>query len=393
MDVNQFLSTLTNLEKTRNFNVFKEYSLAGFQSALNYLDINPPKKETLRISVVGTNGKGSTAFFLSQIFLQLQKFSPVGLYTSPHLITQNERIQVNGSFISDEWMNEKLNSFSPEKIEILKTLSYFEFFTAFSILFFEDNNCKTEIYEAGLGGRLDATKLVNPDIVVLTKIALDHTEILGDSIEKILIEKLNIVGTNTKFLFSFLQEESLIKITESFCKEREIEFILFPYSVSNDYLSFNKNFALFITNFILEKNNEVPIEKKIFDVIPNMNGRMQIIRKSPTLLFDIGHNPSSLLYLLQSIEFSYPNETNWDVYVGLLKDKNSTKILNILLNHNRIKRIFPIIGSIWNENYIIDSKVTLISETKFSKLVANTNNPSLVFGSFRLYSLVKNYAS
>ena len=120
MDVNQFLSTLTNLEKTRNFNVFKEYSLAGFQSALNYLDINPPKKETLRISVVGTNGKGSTAFFLSQIFLQLQKFSPVGLYTSPHLITQNERIQVNGSFISDEWMNEKLNSFSPEKIEILK---------------------------------------------------------------------------------------------------------------------------------------------------------------------------------------------------------------------------------------------------------------------------------
>ena len=181
MNINQFLSSLTNLEKTRNFNVFKDYSLDEFISVLDSFDLLKTNENTLRISLVGTNVKGSTAFSLSQLFLTLENCSPVGLYTSPHLIIQNERIQVNGDMISDEWMNHKLNTFAKEEIERLKTLSYFEFFTFLSILFFKDNGCKTEIYEAGLGGRLDATKLVNPNIVVLTEVSLDHTEILGNT--------------------------------------------------------------------------------------------------------------------------------------------------------------------------------------------------------------------
>ncbi len=389
MEVNQFLSSLTNLEKTRNFNVFKEYSLDGFRSALKDFGVLEKPNDILRISVVGTNGKGSTAYFLSQIFLQNSQFSPVGLYTSPHLLTQNERIQVNGNLISDSWMNQKLNSFSARELERLKTFSYFEFFTLFSILYFKDNDCKTEIYEAGLGGRLDATRLVNPDIVVLTKITLDHTEILGDTAEKILLEKLQIAGTNAKFMYTFLQDDHLLTITKSFCIENNIELVIYPYSVSIDYLSFNKMYALFIMNSILQNKKQPLMDENILSNIPNMNGRMQLIRKEPILLFDIGHNPSAIEYLLQSVEISYSDENKWDVYIGLLKDKNLISVLEILSNHPKIKKINLITGGIWNEEDYKSEKINRISEEEFFRLVTNTDIPSLVLGSFRLYPLVK----
>lgn len=389
MEVNQFLSSLTNLEKTRNFNVFKEYSLDGFRSILESFGVLEKPNDILRISVVGTNGKGSTAFFLSQMLLQNSNLSPVGLYISPHLLTQNERIQVNGNLISDEWMNQRLNSFSKTELERLRTLSYFEFFTFFSILHFADNGCKTEVYEAGLGGRLDATKLANPDIVILTKIALDHTEVLGDTEEKILLEKLQIVGTNTKFVYTFLQEDNLLNITKSFCKENKIELVVYPYPVTKDYLSFNKEYALFIVNSILESKNQPKISEDILPQIANMNGRMQVLRRKPILLFDIGHNPSAIQFLLQSVEISFPYERTWEVYIGLLKDKDLARILEILTTNLIVKKIYLITGEIWNTGYENELKIKPITEANFLEMVANSNMPSLVLGSFRLYPLVK----
>ncbi|MBK6607564.1 MAG: bifunctional folylpolyglutamate synthase/dihydrofolate synthase [Leptospiraceae bacterium] len=387
MNINQFLSSLTNLEKTRNFNVFKDYSLDEFISVLDSFDLLKTNENTLRISLVGTNGKGSTAFSLSQLFLTLENCSPVGLYTSPHLIIQNERIQVNGDMISDEWMNHKLNTFAKEEIERLKTLSYFEFFTFLSILFFKDNGCKTEIYEAGLGGRLDATKLVNPNIVVLTEVSLDHTEILGNTEEKILLEKLNIIGNNTKILFTFLQEEYKLKIIESFCNENNIELIVYPHQVQKDYLSFNKEFALFIVNHILARKNQPLIKEEAIDLIHNIPGRMQILRKNPILLFDTGHNPSAAQYILQSLKALYPHEKNWNIYFGSLKDKDSKKILEVLVNDSLVQKVFQINGETWNNESIHHSKIIRIPEDQLIQSI--TQSACLILGSFRLYHPIK----
>ncbi len=387
MNVNQFLSCLTNLEKTRNFNVFKEYSLDEFQSILNSFGLLKRGHNVIRISLVGTNGKGSTAYFLSQLFLILQNFSPVGLYTSPHLVTQNERIQLNGVMISDEWMDDKLNSFSKEELEKLKTLSYFEFFTLLAILYFKDNACKTEIYEAGLGGRLDATKLVNPEIVVLTKISLDHTEILGDTEEKILLEKLQIVGTNTKLLFTFMQEENINRKVENFCREKNIELIVYPHLVEKDYLSFNKEFAFFIVNHILTKKSQVNMSRDTLDNIQNIPGRMQVLRKDPVLVFDVGHNPSAIQFILQSLKTLYPHEKYWNIYFGSLKDKDSKKILEILVNEPIAQKIFQVVGANWNTESILHSKISRIAEEELAP--SRIESASLVLGSFRLYNQVK----
>lgn len=387
LNINQFLSSLTNLEKTRNFNVFKEYSLDEFRSVLDSFDLLKTNENTLRISLVGTNGKGSTAYSLSQLFLTLEDFSPVGLYTSPHLIIQNERIQVNGVMISDEWMNQKLNTFTKEELERLKTLSYFEFFTFHSILFFKDNACKTEIYEAGLGGRLDATKLVNPNIVVLTEISLDHTEILGDTKEKILLEKLQIIGSNTKTLFTFLQEDYKLKIIESFCNENNIELIVYPHRVQKDYLSFNKEFALFITNDVLARKNKSLIKEEAINLIHNIPGRMQVLRKKPILLFDTGHNPSAAEYILQSLKVLYPQEEKWNIYFGSLKDKDSKKILEVLVNDSLVQKVFQIKGDTWNNESIPHPKIIRIPEDQLIQSI--TQSACLILGSFRLYHPVK----
>lgn len=386
MEVNQFLSSLTNLEKTRNFNVFKNYSLTEFQSTLEMFGLLEKPAQSKRISIVGTNGKGSTAHFLSQIGFRSKNFARVGLYTSPHLLTQNERIQVNGVLISDEWINKILNSFSAKEIEKLKYLSYFEFFTFLAILFFKDNACNLEIYEAGLGGRLDATKLVNPDIVLLTKIALDHTAILGDTEEKILLEKLEIAGTNTKQLFTFQQEENLMNLINSFCTNRNIELNVYPHTINKDYLSFNQDFALFVINSILPR--EKKIDESIFSIIHYPDGRMQVLQDNPLLVFDIGHNPSAVQYLLQSINSRYPSEKNWTVFFGCQKDKQGTEILRILSNNPFIREIYHIASENWNQESILHSKIKSISEESFIKLIHEVNTSSLVLGSFRLYSLV-----
>jgi dihydrofolate synthase/folylpolyglutamate synthase len=386
LKINQFLSSLTNLEKTRNFNVFKEYSLNDFQFLLESFNLLNVNEKKIRISLVGTNGKGSTAYFLSQLFLRLKNFSPVGLYTSPHLIVQNERIQLNGIMISDEWMDDKLNSFSKEELGKLKTLSYFEFFTFLAILYFKDNNCKTEIYEAGLGGRLDATKLVNPDIVVLTKIGLDHTEILGDTEEKILMEKLQIVGTNTKQVFTFLQEENINRAIEIFCKDKNIELIVYRHPDEKDYLSFNKEFALFIVNYILGEHLQEELKRDILDIIHNLPGRMQVLRKEPILIFDIGHNPSAIKFILQSLKTLYPFEKHWNIYVGSLKDKDIKNILEILVNDPIVQKVFQVVGANWNTESISHSKILRITEEEL--VPSRIETASLVLGSFRLYKQV-----
>lgn len=163
-----------------------------------------PQDKIRTIHVAGTNGKGSVCAFTASI-LKEAKYR-VGFFTSPHLVKMNERIKINGNMISDERF---LNLFSEVKKKVDELLreggihpSFFEFIFAMAALCFWQERVDVAVFEVGLGGRLDATNIIKkPSISVITSISLDHTEILGDTIEKIAAEKAGIIKKNVPLVY------------------------------------------------------------------------------------------------------------------------------------------------------------------------------------------------
>ena len=142
----------------------------------------------VKITVGGTNGKGSTCAMLEAILLA--SGYKVGMYTSPHLIDFNERIRVNGEIASDEEIIRQFQRIEPTRGDI--SLSYFEFTTLAALMLFEERNVDVAVLEVGLGGRLDAVNLVDTDCAIITSVDIDHTQYLGDTREKIGFEKAHI---------------------------------------------------------------------------------------------------------------------------------------------------------------------------------------------------------
>ena len=146
-----------------------------------------PQHSFQSIHVAGTNGKGSTCAHIASI-LKCAHYR-VGLYTSPHLVNFNERIRVNGIPISDECIVEFISSTQKvlEKIEA----TFFEATTALALWYFDKTNVDVAVIETGLGGRLDSTNIIKSTQTIITQVAIDHSEILGNTIEKIAFEKIS----------------------------------------------------------------------------------------------------------------------------------------------------------------------------------------------------------
>jgi dihydrofolate synthase/folylpolyglutamate synthase len=145
------------------------------------------------IVVAGTNGKGSTVAYLEEFYFA--SGHKVGAYTSPHILRYNERIKINGKSVSDETICAAF-----EKIDLARgaiSLSYFEFSTLAALLIFSQSNLAIQILEVGLGGRLDAVNIVDADVAIVTSIAIDHVEWLGQTREEIGLEKAGIFRSNT----------------------------------------------------------------------------------------------------------------------------------------------------------------------------------------------------
>ncbi|MDH5656533.1 MAG: Mur ligase family protein, partial [Spirochaetia bacterium] len=190
-DLNQRI----NPEKSRNFN--REDLLKKISRLMETGNQDPFKtpEGTLRFGIIGSNGKGSTSQILS---FYLNNSLP-GLYTSPHLKSVTERIQIQNQNLD----HEEFNALYFEMLHILKEdhYSYFEILTILSMYIFNLKKCKYQIYEAGIGGRFDATRMARPQAVILTGISLEHTQILGNSLSEILDEKLALLGGYTKHFF------------------------------------------------------------------------------------------------------------------------------------------------------------------------------------------------
>ena len=165
------------------------------------------------VTVAGTNGKGSTVAVLEAIAKQGEL--NVGAYTSPHLLRVNERIRINGKLISDDNLCDSLNLVERARYDADVILTYFEYLTLSALAYFAQESIDIMLLEVGMGGRLDAVNCIDPDIAVITTIAMDHTNFLGNSLKKIAREKAGILRPNKP---AIIGDKESIHLLEDFCK-------------------------------------------------------------------------------------------------------------------------------------------------------------------------------
>lgn len=394
MQLIEFLNQRQNIEKTRNFNVFQNYSLDELKIVFDHIKSTPLAKshKPIRINVVGTNGKGSTSHYLACLFSSLGY--KVGLYTSPHLLSPLERFQIVEKGIpslpSVELVNHCFQSYFLSDEKRYQSLSYFEFLTLFTYRFFGEQNTDVEIWEAGLGGRLDATKLVEADYVVLTKIGLDHSEILGNTKEAICQEKLGIIGGQCLALFALDEEVDSLPIpfeNRPFAQKTKLHRIL--TSPKESYLEKNFEYAKEIIT-IIQPESRGRLVPTTFSEIERPKGRMEVLSNSPPVVFDPSHNPDAILTTTLEFSKSHPK---FHLLLGSLPDKDLAGILAVLPDSS-LESLCLWEGSGFGK--FPPPKDNLRSKTLHlqteGELVPFFQGriPVLVLGSFRLYGIVAN---
>ena len=289
--------------------------------------IGNPQDKLKFIHVAGTNGKGSVCNFLYNIY---QKAGyKVGLFTSPHLIDFRERIVVGKEEISKEYVVD----FYKQNLGRFKEIgpSFFEWSTALAFSYFEDSKTEINIIETGLGGRLDSTNIIMPDLSIITSIGMDHELILGDSLEKIAKEKAGIIKENTPTLLGanileegVFEQISTLKNSKLYKAERITEHR--KYSLPN-YQIKNWNTAKKATEILQNKFKIGEIKNEPHKYL-TIKGRWQIVGKNPLIILDIGHNKQCIFELRNQLKKE--NFNKLFLIVGFSKDKDISTLLNIL---------------------------------------------------------------
>ena len=294
--------------------------------------LKDPHKKFKSIHIAGTNGKGSTAHMLASI-LQEAGFK-AGLYTSPHLKDFRERIKINGKMISKDQVIDfvKKNKTEFEKIN----MSFFEYTVAMAFDYFAESQVDIAIIETGLGGRLDSTNIISPELSVITNIGYDHTNLLGSKLEQIAKEKAGIIKKNTPVVIGRKQEKiinDIFKIT-AYNKKSKIFFSEINNNISCDlkgeYQNENINTtikAIEVLNWNIDNKN---IYKGLKNVVKNtgLNGRWQIISKNPHIICDTGHNQDGIKNITKQLKKINFNKLHF--IFGTVKDKNIIEIIKLL---------------------------------------------------------------
>ena len=326
--------------------------------------VGHPEKKFPSVLIAGTNGKGSTAIFLSEI---LKKAGyKTGLYTSPHLIKVEERVKVNGKPIPGEKfvelvnllkpLIEDLSSFPPHKI------TFFEAITALSFLYFSQEKVDILVSEVGMGGRLDATNTLSPLLGIITPISREHTTYLGNNLPSIAKEKCGIIKEGMAVISS-PQKPSVNKVIRKFCRQKRARLCRVDKDLSYQDLGFDGTFQKIQVSSSLYNFSELKIRplgkfqimnaltallaaeafflpvsgvrEKVQQAIKvgleetEIPGRLQIISRKPLVIFDVAHNPEAIASLISSLSFIFP-EKNYHFLLGLLKDKDAGKIIKTL---------------------------------------------------------------
>ena len=313
--------------------------LDNIKNFLNQTGIPCEKLKTFHVA--GSNGKGSTSAFLASILMEYNY--KVGLYTSPHFVWFNERIKINGKEIPDQYIASFFDKY--EKLIDQHNLTFFEVTTAMAFEYFINNNVDYAVIETGLGGRLDATNVIKPLASVITSISLEHTNILGTSIEEITAEKAGIIKKGVPVFIGKLplnaveviekkcsvSASELFKISE-YVNEKTNSFELYTDELElddwttplrGDYQKYNAALAGLVISKILDESDFNIIERGIKDVVKNtgIQGRYEFYKKHPDIIFDSAHNPEGVRNFLDEFKKDIKKYSKKVLLFGAMRDK------------------------------------------------------------------------
>ncbi len=315
-------------------------SVLGLDSIKRLMEyMGNPHKGQKYIHVAGTNGKGSVSTMLSEI-LMASGYS-VGLYTSPALVNFNERIRLNGVEISDEDLSLCTKEVKEASEKIVKDgyphPTEFEIVTAIAFLYYKKKNADIVVLEVGMGGRLDATNVIEkPLISIITSISLDHTDRLGETIEEIAGEKCGIIKKGAITVTSPCQNEKALSVIREKADnlvipkmpkliKEELKGIWFNYeNLENIFLSLSgihqlENAAIAICASKVLGIFDENIVKGLSKV--THGARMEVVRENPPIILDGAHNTSAMEYLKENVK-KYLKDYKKTLIIGMLRDKD-----------------------------------------------------------------------
>jgi len=319
-----------------------------------------PQHKFKSIHVAGTNGKGSTSHMLASV-LQAQGYK-TGLYTSPHLKDFRERIRINGKMMAKA----EVITFVQQQKNLIKEVepSFFEVTVAMAFDYFARHQVDVAVIEVGLGGRLDSTNIIQPEISVITNISIDHTNMLGNTIEEIAGEKAGIIKKNTPVVIGETQEKSKTvflnkakemnasivfadavlsakeisvknnKLVLSVFEGSELKYKNLPSDLTGLYQP--KNILTVLETFeILNQQTDIKItSESVFKGLrqvkkqTGLQGRWQTLSRNPLVICDTGHNEAGITEVVKNI-----NQTPYQklhIVFGMVKDKDISKVLSLL---------------------------------------------------------------
>ncbi len=333
-----------------------KFGLRGIRQLMNGLD--HPHRKFQTIHVAGTNGKGSTACMLAAMFTAAGY--KTGLYTSPHLLDFRERIRINGKQISEANVTRLVRRLMGDAKKLRST--FFEVTTALAFQYFAEKKIDIAVVETGLGGRLDATNVITPLVSAITGIGLEHTEILGKTIEKITLEKAGIIKRNVPCV-SGVDMPNARRILLDVCKNRGstlvdsgamkwklrsstldgmvVDLRLRDCSIENLKIDLAGSFqvknaviAILAAQIAAKRMKTTLSEKNIRNGLSRVRrltgfqGRLDVVKKHPLVIADVAHNPQAIQSLVGSLADAGFKKV--DLVFGVLKDKDYASMIDAL---------------------------------------------------------------
>tara|TARA_B110000090_G_scaffold163228_1_gene180419 strand:+ start:61 stop:1269 length:1209 start_codon:yes stop_codon:yes gene_type:complete len=360
-------------------------NILAFSKVLHF-----PEKKFKTIHVGGTNGKGSTSHMIASI-LQEAGYK-VGLYTSPHLKNFTERIRINGKEIPEQ----RVVSFIDQHQGFLEKqkLSFFEMTVGLAFDYFANENVDIAIVEVGLGGRLDSTNIIVPEVSVITNIGLDHTQFLGETLPEIAFEKAGIIKKGIPVVIGeeqapvkavFLNKAKALNASIFFASKSDF---LYKTDLLGDYQKNNAITAAavfqFLKGFTVSANH---IKKGLLHVASNtaLKGRWQILREKPLVICDTAHNNEGLSLVLNQLKNQ--NYQKLHIVLGMVVEKTLEDILPLFPKEARYYFCRPeiprglsevVLEEKANNFQLLGKKYTSVQKA-YSSALLNANQEDIVF--------------
>ncbi len=376
-----------NFEKSSKFAKKYIYSPQPVKVVLNKL--NNPQNSFKSIHVAGTVGKGSCTYLLSGMLLKSGVAHKVGSFFSPHLQHINERIQCNNIDISDQSFQElwEIILSIPES----QNLSFFDTLTIIAFLYFQKEQVDWAVIETGLGGRYDSTNNLVSSLCVITRVAKDHVNVLGDTLAKIAFEKSGIIKPHTP-VYVFPQTQEVLFVLQQEAKIQQSHLVVYK---DNDefqqvsYIKQNQWFCMWLfSNYF---------QRPVPHISYNLHGRLECLRTHPKVYFDSGHNEAGIYAVTQWMK-QISDKVKWIIYINTLLNRRLEDFIEVLNHHvkTEVKQIilFPMDGKrFYTKQDIISHKldtwiVYLTSSQIKANILEDTTSHHLFIGSMYMYNEV-----